>query len=286
VTADKLFSQQPSERLLAAQELLRDDSSRDVSVILSALNAENVPRIRTVLRSALARARAEGVLRVTDGVTCPGEEQRATTRLQTLSGMIEHELAAAIGWIDYSASRELVEYETSETKAALLGLQRRVEGLVAITAANRTPRRSRVALSEVVLSSIPPEYPESASRVVDEPGGDDIVTDVALLLLILFNALRNAYESAARTGDEQALVTISLGVNTENFWVAISNPYVGAPFVVEDVRATGVTSKTDHRGMGVQVMLTAAAALQYEIELTGTGQVASFRLRGSRAISA
>lgn len=279
---DELRSTRPSERLLAANLLLTTGQASDRSRIQEALLSESVPRIRAVLQAALAALDRS-----------PGDDGKAAGRdvsgppdlqgvLQNLAGMIQHELSAATGWIEYTASKALVNYDETELKRAIGALKQRVSGLVAIVQANRSPRMTHSSLAEVVVNSVPPEFPSSAGVFDGQSGDDEIVTDQDLLSLILINAMQNAYESAAQTGRMGSVVHVTYGVSETDFWISISNPYVGAPFSIEDVQATGVSTKSDHRGIGLRVMLTASSALGYDLGLMGTGQVADFRLRGRR----
>lgn len=270
-------------RLRAANDLLVSATSSDTAQVQKALQIESVPRIRTVLKSVLTRLSRLHPDRPPDVAVSATRHAGSEAILQSLSGMIEHELSAATGWIEYTASKAIDNYDETEVRRAIEALKRRVRGLVAITQANQVPRMLRVSLSETIASSIPPEFPASAGVVDGEHIADSIVTDPNLLALVLINALQNAYESAAVTANKHAVVHISHGVSDVDFWISISNPYVGAPFSIEDVEATGVSSKSDHRGLGLRVILTASAALGYDVVLIGTGQVASFRLRGPRS---
>lgn len=279
---DELRSSRPSERLFAANLLLTTGQASDRGRIQDALLSESVPRIRAVLQAALAALdRSPGEAGTVDDRNVSGAPDLQAV-LQNLSGMIQHELSAATGWIEYTASKALLNYEETEVKRAIGALKQRVNGLVAIVQANKSPRMTSSSLAEVVANSIPPEFPASAGVFDGQSDDDQIVTDQDLLSLILINAMQNAYESAAQTGRAESLVHVTYGVSQTDFWISISNPYIGAPFSVEDVQATGVSSKHDHRGIGLRVMLTASSALGYDLGLMGTGQVADFRLRGPR----
>jgi len=202
--------------------------------------------------------------------------------LQELGGIIRHELGPPIGWIRYAATSEISDYESSETKSHIEALRRRVDGLASLAAAHRLPQRVRMSLGELLEESVPADVsPGLFSMDIPDDIDDGIETDPGLFTVLLSNAMQNAVD-AGREPDETEAVVVAVGLSVEEFWIRISNHFSGASFEFADVAASGVSTKTDHRGLGLRIMKLAAERLGYQIDLSGAGEVATFFVRGKR----
>lgn len=297
VTSDKqelvasLSSDRPSVRMSAALNMHRNPSLADREAIEAAIRREPVSRIRDALEAILALI--EGSAAPVKTGSASGQGQGAhTPDLEPVpddfSGIIEHELSSAIGWIDYTAHHELSAcngYEGSETATAVRVLQKRVEGLVALATVQRLPVLTTESLQEVLLESVPPHFPGSLLHFdvdLDAGGHDQVDTDRGLMCLILVNALKNAAEATLMTEPDSSGISMSYSTTDENFSITISNSHSGAPFSLNDVAATGYSTKPGSRGLGVHVMRLAAARLGYDLRLQGTGGVVTLTLKGLR----
>ncbi|MBF9316380.1 GHKL domain-containing protein [Mycobacteroides chelonae] len=275
---NSLKSGLPSERMQAAQwaiEARLGDEMR--GPLLDAANREGVPRIRRAITMALNNIDSARVADAPADVQEIGSE--IAVILNELSGIIRHEMQPAIGWVRYSASRELSDFESSATNRAIEALRKRVDGLSSLAAAHRLPTKQIVSLSEAISESLSDEYPSSMFKVESDYSNDEIYTDPGLLSLILNNAIHNAIE-ASHGLNEGILITTN--VTPDSFWITVRNRFLGTTFEYSRVSATGRTSKSGHRGLGTTIIELCARRLGYQFDLQASGGTATFSLRGKR----
>lgn len=279
----KLASELPSERMSAVQWAVEENlDPKFRSRLIEAAAHEGVPRIRRAIGVALRRiddkeAQTQPIENPTD------RDADTTVILEELSGIIRHEMQPAIGWVRYSANKELADFDFSATNSAIEALRRRVEGLSSLAAAHRLPQRQQVSLSEIVSACISDEYPSSmfALEFPEEPS-DGIFTDPGLLTLILTNAVHNAVDAARELDTSEGQILIATNVGDSRFWITIRNRFLGTTFDYTKISATGRTSKRGHRGLGTRIIELASSRLGYDFDLSASGGTVTFSLRGSR----
>jgi signal transduction histidine kinase len=285
-----LQSKSVSDRMEAGQWLLASrlahiDQNAE-RLLRKAIASEEVPRVRVVLEESFRIRDLDKAHDITQHpqISHLAQESEAVKILQDLGSMLRHELLPVIGWVKYEANKEIVEFPVSKTSSMIEALTRRHAGLIALAEAHRLPQKERHSLSDLLVCCTPPSRPKSEISI-DLPTVEDdwIYTDDGLFILIVSNAIQNAFEAAASFGGlVEPLVTIAVDVSDRDFWMAISNQFDGASFTFSNVAASGVSTKMDHRGLGTRVMLLAASRLKYEINLEANGGIATFTMRGTR----
>lgn len=276
-----LRSTLPSERMKAVQWLLDNEPNETMhEVLLDIANREGVPQIRRAISIVLGKIDSLKDDDFDQFQDAQEKQSDIALILNELSGIIRHEMQPAIGWVRYSASRELADFEATATNRAIEALRRRVDGLSSLAAAHRLPTRKIVSLSEAISACISDEYRPSTIRLeLIGLDSDEIYTDPGLMALILSNAIHNAVE-ASRETNEQILITCN--VATDAFWVTIRNRFSGTTFDYSGVSPTGRTSKSGHRGLGATIIELSSRRLGYQFDLQATGGTATFSLRGKR----
>jgi len=280
----KLASELPSERMRAIQWAVEENlDPRFRSRLIEAAAHEGVPRIRRAIDSALRRI-DDKETQSQHSTENPTDRYPDTTAiLEELSGIIRHEMQPAIGWVRYSADKELSDFDSSATNSAIEALRRRVEGLSSLAAAHRLPQRQQVSLSEIVNACISDEYPSSMFTLeFPEESSDGIFTDPGLLMLIMTNAIHNAVDAARELDTSEGQILIATNVGDSTFWITIRNRFLGTTFDYTKISATGRTSKRGHRGLGTRIIELASSRLGYDFDLSASGGTVTFSLRGSR----
>lgn len=282
-----LLSKLPSDRSAGAHWFLLRAEDEHRNLLLQALTAESVPRIRRLLQLCLQKLDSSGPIIEQlgkDGLPIAGG-LTAEAVLNNLASLIRHETEPAIGWVRRAANREVRNFPASATNRAIEALRTRIDGLTLMAQAERQPRRVQSDLATLVLESAAPDLPSGmfAMQTSDEPSVV-LETDPALFGLLVGNALRNASDATATVSDNAPSVLISFGADAQQFWLTISNRFVGHAFSLLDVAAAGLSTKGKQRGLGVVTMLTAAERLGYTVGLSGSEGVAVFTLRGARLV--
>lgn len=268
-----------SAQLLAEAGPLDAESER---LLVEAIAREQVPRIKSVLVAALRNTQRGGSPEV-----AVSQRDSSTSDvlevLQDLGSIIRHELLPAIGWLRFAADGEIEEFGTSETNNMIQALRRRIDGVVALAEAQRLPVMTSSSLSELLAACVPPNVPVGLFSFAEVEDGEDLIeTDPGLFMLIGANALQNAVDAVLGLPPGEGQIFVAVGVSEKDFWLTISNSFAGASFDLNHVAASGVTSKSGHRGLGVRVMRLAAGRLGYRLDLVAAGGVATLSLRGRR----
>lgn len=270
------------QRSVAIDRLRREATPADVKVVRAALTAETVPALRRQL-SQIARALDRGP---SPSIPAVAVEGRAVTRIEDdFVHWMRHELEPGLGWLTLAASDEIEEYETSETRAAIEGLSKRLDSVEALVRASAPPRYEALSLLEALQEAIQLSRVPN-SRVVVDPGtgvSDVVTSDPSLLRLLLSNAIRNAYEAVLEAAGGDSQVYVTFGVTPETFWAKISNRFAGSEFSLDEVSGRGVSAKIGHQGQGFGIMRIVAARLGYELQMEADSGLAVFTLKGRRA---
>src|SRR4051812_23556898 len=74
----------------------------------------------------------------------------------------------------------------------------------------------------------------------------NIQTDIGLFEMLLANAYQNAIDAALEVEDA-APISISWSEVGGRFWIRVSNAFSGSQFDIQDVQATGISTKTGHQ---------------------------------------
>ncbi|MFC4613583.1 GHKL domain-containing protein [Cellulomonas algicola] len=277
-----LQSERPSHRSVAIDRLRREATPADAKLVRAAMTSETVPALRRQLSQIARDLTREPGTATASGV--PEQAGRATRLEEDFVHWMRHELEPGIGWLALAASDELEEFDTSETRAAIEGLSKRLDSVEALVRASAPPRYEQLSLLEALEEAVEiSRVPKSRVALDASAGGsDNITSDPNLLRLLLSNAIRNSYEALLDVpGDPQ--VYIASGVTPQAFWVKISNRFQGAEFSFDEVSGKGVSAKIGHQGQGFGIMRIVAARLGYELSMEAEAGLAIFTLRGGRA---
>ncbi|MDM8083316.1 GHKL domain-containing protein [Cellulomonas cellasea] len=280
-----LQSERPSRRSVGIDRLRREATPADVKLVRAAMTSETVPALRRQL-SHIARALDQAHAPSTP-IVVPAEEGRVTRLEDDFIHWMRHELEPGIGWLALAASDEIGEFETSETRAAIDGMAKRLDSVEALVRASAPPRYEPLSLSEALHEAIQISRVPTSRVAVDagRGGPDGIMSDPNLLRLLLSNAIRNGYEAVLEVaGDNNPQVYVASGVTPQAFWVNISNRFSGAEFSLDEVSGRGVSAKIGHQGQGFGIMRIVAARLGYELQMEAEAGLAIFSLKGRRSV--
>lgn len=281
--AKSLESSLPSERANAASWFIENGRSRHRVVLTNALARESVPQIRALLSQAVHASSIHNaaVERV------QAEETSLTTSeaiLENLATMIRHELEPAIGWIRLAADSEIEDFESSKTNSAVEALRRRISSLVSLVLSRRVPKREHLSITNLVYQCLPYNFNSEHVVVRVEPEKDDsLYTDKALLSIILLNAFQNCADALDGRELSEHCVDVEFSTGDDAFWLTVRNKFEGNAFSVDEVTASGITTKLGHKGIGLSMMFAAAKRLSYDLNIKGEGGVATLSLRGAKS---
>lgn len=298
-----LVSDSALERLRAARALRHLALPSDREAISTALTFESDAWARSALSRIASPKQQEpwGIDPaddVVEDVTQIAYDVRAQTT-EALTAMVTHELEPLLGSLRTSCLREVSDFERSNTRRAIAGIESFLDALHGLHRASGMPSVSDFSLSDTVLEAISTVQNERHSR-----GATEIPVDTArseyvaalgdrnLVRLALVNVLRNALEASDPTegGDGQAVV-VSWGTTDRDAWVAVFDRGIGLPLGASRMLEPGVTTKDKgaNSGMGLAVSVMALQSMNGTLNhrpRDGGGVVAEMRWTGDEKSNA
>lgn len=271
-----LESSSPSERLRAATWAKAHPAAMNAGTLMRALQNEPVPQIRQILNDTLA-------VRQLERLVGSGEPSSA---VPDLARLLRHELSPPIGWIRRAGTREIPEFQRSSTNDAINRLERRIDALISLIKSDAALEISECNL-ETILRDVWPDFSDDPhfSPAPDLSGRAVILrTDVGLLELLLANAYQNAIDARIEVQDAPP-IGIAWGEARGRFWVRISNAFSGTQFDIEDVEATGISTKVGHQGVGIALIKSATERMGYGFRVAGSSGMATFTLTGGTQVA-
>jgi C4-dicarboxylate-specific signal transduction histidine kinase len=277
-----LESALPSERANAASWFIENARSRHRVALANALSRESVPQIRALLSQASHTADRNNSPSFERSKSEDTSLTTAEAILDNLATMIRHELEPAIGWIRLAADSEIDNFEDSQTNSAVEALRRRISSLVSLVLSQRGPKREYLSITNLIYQCLPYNLDSQSVTVRVEAGKDDsLYTDKGLLSIILLNAFQNCADALAGQEVTERRVDVEFSTSDEAFWLTVRNRFDGSAFSVDEVTASGITTKLGHKGIGLSMMFAAAKKLAYDLNIQGEGGVATLSLRGA-----
>lgn len=263
------------ERLTAARSLQELAALDDIPVLRNRLSQEPDAWVRRALVRALRRlgalpAAPDELAEDSPALHAVVDEAWAEAA-EEVASLILHEISPLAGSIAQSARRELDNYESSKTGAAIGRLQELLGSIGRLRRAASPPTLGEFDMTDLVARAISEESLEDDARV--RPARDQpVVTlgDEHLVRLAFCNGLRNAVDAIDASPDPtNGEVVINWGMTEAWSWITILDTGVGLPAGADRIFEFGVTSKSraSHFGFGLPIAHRALTSLGGEIHL-------------------
>lgn len=266
-----LASKVIGDRLRAARYFQMHASPIDLDVLSEALRKERTVWIRTALRVAVDRL--SHVSSSIGEMIHVDEDQDLLARdaysraLEEVTGILLHELGAPISAIRLLAQREIPDFPSSRTSAAIDRLRRLLEAIRRLKKASSLPAYTDfdlVSLVSSVTEELATELPTESIRLAG-PKPFLVLADYGSLYIAIKNGFKNAIEAvgifSTKTPPE---VTVNWGRAGDEYFLAIIDSGPGFRDDPELARRLGSTNKQGHFGFGL------ATAEQVMKSLRGT----------------
>ena len=264
-----LLSGSTHERLKAARFLARYATTAELSVLRRARQEEPVSYVKASLDIGIARLSNLLPAAIPD----PGDEfdLPAGVRRQVwnhavdwVAGLLLHEIASPIGLVKRSASREIPSYETSRTRHHLENVGRIFDAIEQLKSATAVPQPTQFDLAELLNDVIASEGGDDALDKISLHGPKPflIMSDPALVQLVVCNGLRNALEAVAGASSSEAHpIILTWGETDIDYWVAILDSGAGIVGPAEAAFGIGKSNKQGHSGFGLAIARQAIETL-------------------------
>lgn len=280
-----LQSPNPRVRLEAARYLSRNAEIDDSQHLARALQHESVAWIRAALENGLKRLEESGENRAppeaSEAYDAAEWQSRATVEV---SGQILHELEPLIGVLRLRLLSEWREFSGSQSDASLRRIETFLGALRSLNTAARVPVLEDVKIAHV-MQQLLAELTDDERALIAVSGPDlSVLSNGALLQLIVRNGLRNALEVTDHANNERVVVSWGRTAGSGYFISVVDKgpgPPIGAGLHAFDL---GSTTKPGHLGMGLAIASQAANALLGSLVLRPAesgGAVLEFRSAGS-----
>lgn len=265
-----IVSDQPHDRLRGARALGKEGRPGDVSLIQKALAKETVLWVRGALERAASTIESGNNSSVSLAVTDEATIDDATIRdiyLKASEEMVSellHEVLPKLGYIRAAASKEIAEFDRSDTRKKIEYLEELLSLLAEFRKMSQTPKSGTFDLASLVDEVVEEVSGAFKGAITQKYGPRPLVVmgEPKRVRLAITNGLRNALEATAAVEDaKERFVTLTWGNDDERYWVSIVDQGVGIRGNINGMFGIGRTSKLHHFGMGLPLARQAMVAL-------------------------
>ena len=249
----------PHERQRAARHLSKNGTVNELTAIRKARSREKNSYVKTILDATIARLsqiRSEegNSEQIEYGVPQDLVRRIRTQEFESVTALLLHEVASPFGLVANAASREIQDYDRSNTKRHVDRVQRIFDGIEQLKNATATPVPQQFDLPELMDRIIGEECPGGQIVALHGQRPFPVTTDPNLLTFAICNGLRNAVEAADQSKGEQPVV-ITWGVNDTDYWLAIIDNGAGLAGSPDSAFEPGKSSKKGqgHIGFGLTI---------------------------------
>jgi signal transduction histidine kinase len=269
-----LTSSSSHERLKAARFLAQNAHPGDLQVLKRVRQAESVSYVKRSLDTAIARASnvpsivqsdPSGEFDVPEDI----RRQIMNRAVETVTGLLLHEIASPIGLVRKAASDEIPDFEHSRTKRYLDNVDRIWDGIYQLKSASTSPKSEEFDLAgfleEIIISET---IGEKIDVSLHGPKPMLIMSDSRLLQLAICNGVRNAVEAVIESGsNEPHAIVVTWGETDVDYWITVIDRGPGVVGPIEPAFEIGKTTKQGHSGFGLAIARQAMETLSGHVTL-------------------
>jgi signal transduction histidine kinase len=238
-----------------------------------ALHGERALQVRQYLITALETLDATGQ-RAPETPAAQAREISEQAYIRALRNVTEgllHQLTPLIGDIEQIASREIANFEISETKKRIEQIKLQVEAITKIYHAAKPPAFDDFDLAAAIKNCLPDDLDHSKcslSWVGLTPAM--IQSDPSLVTIAVSCGLRNAVEAclSVATDEFKPSIVVTWNVTDRDCLISILDEGIGYAGSIEGAFEIGTTSKPGHSGHGLPNIKAAMLSLSGSVELT------------------
>lgn len=282
-----LRSDEASQRLEAARYLATYAIPENQAAIREALAHEGVVWIKGALKRALAKIGADDSLPVSSSIDrddAPAgiAAQVHAEALETTTAQLIHEIEPLVGTLKLAAQAEIKDYDGSQTQLAISRLDDFLEALSRLRRAAGAPKMEEMDLGVLIAEAIA-EFQPPEDLSFQAAGADHciVVGDKTLVLMSVFNGIRNAIEATVAVGPPygERPIILTWGSTNTDCWVSILDQGIG--FKGNTLRAfeIGSTTKGGHLGMGLAITKQSIESMQGTAFIVPNARGTRFEIR-------
>ncbi|EOW0796653.1 sensor histidine kinase [Vibrio vulnificus] len=277
-------AKKPNEQLLLLQKLSSYLDEANSEEILKAIDSTDSNYLKNILNSHLSKMisrefEAHNELKSDPKQDIDIEAIRSEAFAESISQVL-HELEPIIGPLMVHATKEIENFEDSNTAKDLVLLEETMQSFEDWIKVEKSVRYSMVSISELVAkeaSSLSEQCEIKINSTLSE--SLSFVTDKSMVRIIVSNALRNAIQATDSAKYESSPILINAGVTDRSLWLSIIDNGEGLRGEKEMLMKSKFTTKPGNKGMGLAILNKAVLALSGEWELkNGASRGAEFHL--------
>lgn len=283
----RLRSDDASERLKAARYLATHAVPENQAAIRDALSHEGVVWIKGALKRALAKIGAKDSHTVSssvdrDEVPAGIAAQVHAEALETTTAQLIHEIEPLVGTLKLAAQSEIDDYDGSQTRIAISRVDDFLEALSRLRRAAGAPKMEEIDLGLLIAEAIT-EFQLPAGISFQKAGADHciVVGDKTLVLMSVFNGIRNAIEATVAVGPpyDERPITLTWGSTNTDCWVSVLDLGIGFKGNTQRAFEIGSTTKGGHLGMGLAITKQSVESMQGTVLLVPNSRGTRFEIR-------
>ncbi|EPA0111523.1 sensor histidine kinase [Enterobacter ludwigii] len=279
-TALELLSSESShQRFLAVRMLEKSADSRDLITLIRAKKNEKDAVVLKWIDRAIETCQKQDVVQdvsvndVTDTSDFLAIKAQA---VEWVAGMLLHEIGNKLGLIAFYASRDVANYEDSNTHKHIANLQLIFDGISKLKQSATQIQIEQFDLHHLIVEMA--EFERLNHSVeINYVGIRPFIIESGkqLISLALSNGIRNAIESMIEmlgdnNFDYSPQLTIIWEETPKEYWISINDNGTGLPPNMTALFNIGKSSKEGHAGYGLAIARQALETMNGTVELSNS----------------
>jgi len=255
IILQKLKSSSPDDRYQAAKVLAGTPISSCESEINIAHEKETVGYIKNTLAIALSRLKLFTPKQEDNQETDESGDQKSYQNgMNEMASIFLHELESVVGRIDYTANKEIENFNKSETLKHIEKLKSIIHAITELRQVHKSKNTSEINIERYLKEIVEDEFHEK-NNFITLSGNKSIFCncDKNLLGLAIINGLRNAIE-ACEDSQKKMNIVVRWGETNVDWYICIIDNGLGLKLSIEELKKRSVTTKTNHLGYGLLII--------------------------------
>jgi signal transduction histidine kinase len=266
-------SPQAHERLRGARQMARYATPAVLADLQLAYAEESVPWVRSAILNCLQALAPELYLADALRVDVDNNSNSARVNLSLRLGdeivsTLLHEIQPKLGFIRNAASREVANFESSDTRWRIEYLENLLLLLGEFRRVSKSPKYAEFDLADLIDSVVAEEH---LVERVQFAGPKPLLVqgEESRLRLAISNGLRNAAEATDLLSEtSRTPIAVNWGATPTEYWISVIDKGIGLQAGADAIFNVGKSTKTGHYGMGLPMARQAIAALAGTVSVT------------------
>lgn len=268
----ELHNKPVNEQIDIITELSSSINVLSISELENAISTVESPHVKNILKGFLSKKKSSTIASIErvehDKLDDIDIEAIKSEAFSESIGHFLHELNPIIGAIALHTKQEIPNFENSKTFKDLDYLDKMINTFEDWLKVEQAARYKKIFISEALDSEIEILNKQCNITFVNNISKSlEIVTDEALIRIIVSNVLRNSIQATKLANQLTSPIMINGGVTDRELWLSIIDQGCGLKDPQEVMITSRFSTKPGNKGFGLTILNKAVSALNGSWEL-------------------